>query len=557
MRLPLSLLFFVLTGLVFVAQMIPFIGIFLMFALAMFWSVVLVNLGMVGVALEALVGRVSRLWLLLPLAFYGGYYAIAAQDHATLAALSARYAAANEAVRVPFDPASQALVFAGEDNPAAWLTQNYALPVAYTVNTNFPEGHLSHRLMASDVCAEVRASPATGQAFVHAFGFHDGDAIRSRRMDNRFCALSMPERPEQLVVRVARREADTGEGMLPVSRRTTTITLPDGRTYTLQGGFAAPLSWLPMPIMGCALNSGAPSWDCDAGFWRNGFTPIVPGGGRYGRDNVVLAEAIGLRRVAIADRVGADPARVRAKIAAVEQATLARQLAAVDAMIADPLAEVKDWQTGVLANRPEALASRADAIMTGIERAAAAGMDPQDRYRARESGRILARLLTSLPRDRFVAYGPRVLPLYAAADDGHWLWEAETLLRRLGDLGVGAAPYLIRRRALGGNVNNAGIEGLCRIGPPARAIAAPVLHEKWRTLQSGDRDLARDLVVAMRRIGISVPPPVEDKRGRIAAVVAEWADVTPASPPRVCATRAEDQARREEKYSGKRRTNLD
>ncbi len=31
------------------------------------------------------------------------------------------------------------------------------------------------------------------------------------------------------------------------------------------------VSWLPMPIMGCALNSGAPSWDCDAGFWRNGF----------------------------------------------------------------------------------------------------------------------------------------------------------------------------------------------------------------------------------------------------------------------------------------------
>ena len=61
----------------------------------------------------------------------------------------------------------------------------------------------------------------------------------------------------------------------------------------------------------------------------------------------------------------------------------------------------------------------------------------------------------------------------------------------------------------------------------------------------------------MRRIGIPVPPPVDDKRGRIAAVVAEWADVTPASPPRVCATRAEDQARREEKYSGKRRTNLD
>jgi hypothetical protein len=74
---------------------------------------------------------------------------------------------------------------------------------------------------------------------------------------------------------------------------------------------------------------------------------------------------------------------------------LARQLARVDAMIADPTAKVTEWQVSVLENHPEKLASRADAFMTGIERAAA--ITGRLRYAARESGRILAGLVANLP----------------------------------------------------------------------------------------------------------------------------------------------------------------
>jgi hypothetical protein len=56
----------------------------------------------------------------------------------------------------------------------------------------------------------------------------------------------------------------------------TTIALPDGRRLELLGGTAVPLAWLPMPIIGCALNSGAGRWDCAALFSPNTFTPIVP-----------------------------------------------------------------------------------------------------------------------------------------------------------------------------------------------------------------------------------------------------------------------------------------
>ena len=554
LKFPISLLFFVATGVVLLLQMIPVVGIFLMFMLAMFWSVLLVNAGMVGIAIEALIGRVSRGWAIIPIIFYAGYWMLAVSEHKKLEELSAFYVATNNQVAIPFSPNQQSLAFSNSGN-GAWFTQNYSLPVAYSTNSNFPEGYLSNRMMDHSVCQEVRKRPALRAAFVHAFGFHDGDAIGDRKMEKRFCAMSMPERPELPIVQIAKQEKKIFEGSLPVTRITTTVTTPDGQRFQLLGGFAAPLSWLPMPVMGCGLNSGAPSWDCGAQFWRKGFTPIVSGNTKYSRDSVVLANALGLKNVSKTDRIGGDPNFVRAKMEAVESSTLERQLFNMDAMIEDPFAKVNDWQVGVVASRPEVLSSKAEDIMTGIERAVKT--TKKNRYRARESGRILARLIAKLPKDQFVQFGPRLLAIYAKADDEHWLWESETLLRRLGDLGIEALPYLVNPRASRSSVNGAGIEGLCRVGSAGRTVAEPALLGLWKKSRDGfDRDARFAMFVAMRRIGVSPPPLSEDKRGDFSRMQKEWADISPQSPSRVCAVRAEKQARREEKFSGERRTNI-
>ena len=351
-------------------------------------------------------------------------------------------------------------------------------------------------------------------------------------------------------MRVSRREEKVFEGWLPVTRVTTTITTPDGQSFQLLGGVASPLSWIPKPVIGCALNSASPSWDCGAQFWRESFTPIISGATRYNRDSAVLARALGLEPVAIADRKGGDPALVLAKMAAVETETLTRQLANIDAMIADPLAKVADWQVSVVTNNAEALASRSDAIMTGLERAAA--VTGKDRYRARESGRIFARLIARLPHDEFVEFGPRILAVYSNADDRHWLWETEPLLRRLGDLGTDALPYLTNTRASTPSVNGAGIEGLCRVGLVGRSVAEPALLAMWAKSRDGfDRNARTAMFVAMRRIGISPPPLSDDKRDQLASLEAEWADISPRSPPTVCAISNERRARRQQKTNSK------
>ncbi|NEJ84324.1 hypothetical protein GR268_48725, partial [Rhizobium leguminosarum] len=125
----------------------------------------------------------------------------------------------------------------------------------YSVSPNFPEGYRSNRMIDSAVCAKVRATRALQSAFVHVLDFHDGEALDDRRTENHFCDLSMPEKPELPIVTVSQEETKDFEKSLPVRRTTTTITMPDGRGFQLLGGTAAPLSWIPMPIIGCFRNS--------------------------------------------------------------------------------------------------------------------------------------------------------------------------------------------------------------------------------------------------------------------------------------------------------------
>lgn len=212
------------------------------------------------------------------------------------------------------------------------------MPVSYSTRADFPEGYLSHRMVDQEICTEVRNSKVLQAAFVYSFGFHDGDSIGDRQFEKRFCMLSMPEKPDRPLVQVSVLQENALEGTLPITRESTTVKMPDGTAFQLLGGVASPLKWFPMPVMGCALNSGAPSWDCSAGFMRNGFTPIVSGKSRYLRDSLTLATALGLKAVAPSERRTSDSETLKAKFEAIEQSTLERQLANIDAMIADPLA---------------------------------------------------------------------------------------------------------------------------------------------------------------------------------------------------------------------------
>jgi hypothetical protein len=549
--LPISLLFFAATALVFLLQWFPLTGIILMFAAAMVWSAFLINAGLIGIGIEALTGRVHRAWLLVPLMAYAAYVGRAGYDHYTLAALRASYDAANAQVHVPFDPTRQALIFETDGSPS-WFTQNYALDVAFSANDSHPEGARSTRMLDKALCETVGNDASLRAARIYTSGFHDRDEIGSSVLETRFCNLSMPEAPQLPLVRVKREETNTRAGLLPVRLVTTTIETPDGKNFQLRGGTASPLSWIPMPMIGCLWSSGAPSWKCDWGFWRNSFTPIVSGSTRYSRDLYALARALGLRPVEKSERTAAPlPAMIQARMEQIEKEARDHQLANVEAMVADPLMKKPDWDVGVLAEDSVLLSQKSTLIMTGVEKSAMVAR--ADRHKTRESGRILAGLLAKLPDEAFQRLKPRILRVYQKADDEHWLWGAETLIRRLGDLGVEAMPYLVNRDAPAINSNFAAIEGICRVGLAGREMAMPVVLSMWNSREGSDRHGRDALFVAMRRLNIDPPPLAPDKGRLVDELNKTWADISPRSPSSVCSTRAEGSRRRHLEAAERRR----
>ena len=550
---PISLLFIPITGIAFAMQ-IGGPNLLTLLMLMPLWSIVLVNAGMIGIAAEALTARVGRGWIVVPISFYGMYYAFVAWDHAELRTLQGSYDAASSSLAIPFDPDQQALVFES-DRGGDWIAQNFAVPVVYSVFENSSDTYRSTRIIEQDLCDSVHDRPALQKAGILARAIRQDATAPDDAGNAAFCTLIVPETPGLPQIRVERHgQREQGNRFLPVRPVTTTVTTPDGRRFKLHGGTASPLPLIPLPALDCGSLDDA--HDCEFVFIRTAWVPLLPGDATDDRDDLALARALGLKRVSIGERrQGTVPEAVLAMIARSKVVTPEMaELAAIDEMIANPDAHIV-WDTSPVGDNPAELVARKDAIMRSIER----GMDafPEKAHLTSQTGPLLADLLARLPSAEFNGLGPRVLALYDRTEDAPWLWNAELLIRRLGDLGVDAVPHLIDPRATSDDIANAGIEGLCRVGAPGRAAAEPALLRLWASSRDGwDRDKRIMLYVAMRRMGIVPPPLADDKRSQLRQLRTYWADVTPASPARVCATGAETLRReRGAKSRGKQRRN--
>ncbi len=538
---PLSFLFFAVVGGTFLLQTIPVVGLFLMFLWVSPWTAILVNFGMIGTAVEAWTGRVSRLWLVLPIAFYGGYWTAVAREQVLLWRLGTTYDAENAAVSFAFDPSRAVLVDGG-----TWLVRTHGLPVAYATRSSHSVGFVAQRLVERPLCGRILNSHAARAASVFVDVLSDPDDPLAAERPPRFCIVSMPETPPLPMVRVTQSDRHADEGGLSLIRVTTTITGAGGDAVHLRTAYATPLAWVPMPMAGCGLNDMSSRWECTATFVRRDPTPITSGTGRYGSPREILARTLGLRPVPPAERRPADSAVLATTIAAMEEETVAHQLASIDAMITDPVDEsAHTWETSAVAARPEALSARAEALVAGLERAAAAVRD--DRRAGRRSGLVLAGLIARLPSERLSEFAPRLVALCSLSRENHWFWEAYRLIGRLGDLGSPALPCLIDPRGSHRSIDEARIEGLCRLGPPGRDAAEPELR-RLASAATGPRyrDTRAGLYVAMRRLGMAPPAPDAADRAEFADLEREWADVSPTSPPSVCSISEERDARRQE-----------
>ena len=206
---------------------------------------------------------------------------------------------------------------------AAWLAEWYDVGPTYERKWGTAPGFHAWRMAPAAVAERVRAAGVSG--------------VQVRPVMPRavgLCLLELPERPERPFVEVRHRKDEETRGRLRMNLVTMTIRAADGQSYEVRAGSAGPLpSWWPMPILGFALDSGAPAWRRIVG-WGGGRRVPVPDvgapGARFTRADTVLAGVLGLRRLAPDERRAADPNGIRRR----STASWARRSAAGDARTA-------------------------------------------------------------------------------------------------------------------------------------------------------------------------------------------------------------------------------
>ena len=556
-RLPWSLSWFALTGVVFLLQLFPFTGIFLMLVAAPYWSILTVNAGFVSLAFEAGLGSISRVWLLVPAVWFGGYAIAAEMSTRAFDRLDAEVRAENALRSMPFDPSRADLVIAANADDlggaAARLVANYRLPVVYTEHNrgrrtpranelpSLEAQFTAQRIAGADVCKRLRSGSRYRAARASGSAVREGANYRTA-VDTGLCSYSMPEAPSRAFVRVEAKGQRLASFMLSGKVVGITITAPDGEHIALRSGQVAPLMRWPMPVMGCALNSGAPSWQCSAGFMKQ--RPKGLGGsGAWGAATIeVVARALGLEGSPAVDRrdelAGADTSAVDGLLERHEGAALAN----LQRVLEDPTLRATVHDLAGLAERPELLAPRADAMLAAMSAALVHGKGSS------ETARNLQRLIAALPAAVFSRVGEDVI---RRLEDGRPQTAAKSrrpvreridgaLATRLGDLGADALP-LLERLAFEHRGESAAyaILGLCRMGAPAANLADRLAAHAGAdgNTRSDVRAAAYVTLVRWGRTdlaeALSGPEDASNRRN----YARRWPGLSPASGPQVCTLR--------------------
>ena len=492
--LPRSVWWFVATAIIFVLQWIPFTGVFLMLLLAPLWSVVTINAGFVSLAIEAATGHTSRLWLLAPLAWFVGYALAVQLSESDYQKLDAEIRVTNARHKIAFDPARSTIAVKQNADDLGEapqrLVQDYRLSVAYSDDSSYEQkrrpnelprldpAYRAYRIAGADTCTRLGKDARLRDA--RAYGYFIQEGRRSRSSAAGLCSYSLPEEPTLPVTRIEAKGERLKTFLLEGKVVRITITGPDGHRTELRSGQAAPLRWFPMPAMGCALNSGRPSWDCFAGFMKQ--SPRGLGGsGAWGKSTIeVIAQSLHLE---------AAPALIRREQLAASDTTaldslLQRHegmaLANLDRLLADPKLRATVHDLAGLSERPHLLAPRADTMLVAMSAALAHNKGDS------ETARNLQRLIAALPAADFARVAPELLrrldagrPVVSPKERTQRPEQIDgTLASRLADVGPLALP-LLERIALEprGNSASYAIIGLCRMAPAPTAIASRLAEQ--------------------------------------------------------------------------------
>lgn len=538
-------------GVLFLLQAFPYTGVFLMLVAAPLWSVPLVNLAVLVAGFEGLTGRAPRWFILLPVCWFGFYGLAVLRDEAALVRAKEVVATANDAAQpVVYNPDRHDIV-ANADVDGLLLGAR--LPVVYTKPRSGRDRAMrSSRLAIGSLCATLA-------------GRKTGDKVRVRRIhrstagrygldqDVPTCIVSFQESPSREVIQLHKKTSvDTIDGLAVHSTRISAAA--EGRTSLVRRAWAAILQPYPMPVVGCFLNSGAPSWDCMARFMRRKREHF----GLKGQELHAFARVLDLSRAVAVPLNEASNTVVRMRLAEADARWNHRRDALLLAFLENPGGFSSHYRLlRQFKSDPSRLSPFSGRLITALEE-----IDAQERRgnkTARKTVGAIAQLIAQLPAVEIRQKSGRILGLLDGPARG-WRRSAGPLIRRTHVLGNAALPLLTRRldrvtgrRRLSWPQADA-IIALCQMGLPAATVVGPRLLQVWHArnreqtktvrAKNGERRdvivmpslgrLDRHLYVAILRLGLR-----EEAGAAKAKHSAKWWDnawqtVTPQSPGHVC-----------------------
>jgi hypothetical protein len=402
MRVPFSLIFIPMTGCIVLLGLVPLLNLYLMVFGLPFWPSLTINGGLAALVLEVFTRRLNRIWLMVPLAWFGGYSHLAWTDHIALKKLRNEVSFVNAKISTGFDPQIHDLVEDGQS--AGTLVQNYGVSVAFSQRG---ESYRSVRMIERNLCDKVRKS-SLSSARIYTSGFHEeSDVIGGGKFESRFCMLSMSEEPNKPFVRMTSIERKDIYSSIPVTYNYKTITMPDGKKHTVITGYASSYGWFPKIAM--AYDPLNPSFDkIMFGFARNDFIQINTEAGRFTSANAALAKALGLKRVKPNERESSDTSSIKLLIENEFSNVIETETELLDRALVNVNEDIGTVPFNSLRGRQEVILPRLGRIVTALERA----MNHKGNY-ARNNAQALYHLAEQVPESEIAPYLSRLNSIHS------------------------------------------------------------------------------------------------------------------------------------------------
>lgn len=525
---PVSLWFFAITAFVYLLQRFPLTGVFLMVFGAAFWSILFVNAGMVGLVFEGATGRVNPLWLLVPVAYFGGYYWLYWTDQQSLEAVAGEVVQYNAGKTLAFDPQRTDLVLEGVGTGE--FASTFGLARVFD-----SEGRI-YLIGTAETCELLRNNPVFESAGVHSHAIVRKGSTPWKKLATGFCTITMPGKPDKGVVHVTEVATASKHGRLPLAlREFTARDRSSGSSAAVRLASASALKRFPMPVMGCALNSGGGSWDCFHGFMRS--TVQLPRGmPPYSGGAPMVAKMLGLQPTQDLAAVAVGPERFRPMAERAEADLVARELAILERMLADPLTPIKNDSFSHLPIRPDVLTPYAGRIFDAL-----AVLQRSDLY-ASGTGRGLWRLVAALPEPALAPHRAQMVEWMKPGTMRPWTDESWQLFPRLDVTDpVQRNIVLTRLESPLGDIPTNLLPPFCRMGAAAPEDAKQRLLAVWRARGEVVKERAskrgRDhlrLYLTLARMGLKEQAGRVEQRYMGDTFAGIWNEVTAATPADIC-----------------------